>query len=195
MNKPFKLEAFESLPQTLKPSDYVDFLLFFIGEKSCVRLGFNEDCIYKDMIRWCKDNRLSYVVSKAGFMYISKRQPLAWFAKIVDDSTLNHTFLFGKILRYPTCCSKKVASIGECGIDEYEKSLIQNNVFQFPYHIINPEGYVNGYSLISHIPCCVSCKKSLKIAIKAYEIIEKNSENPAFYRWTNHWLHKIMEDK
>lgn len=195
MNNTFNLKAFESLPFTLKPSDYVDFLLFLLREKPCIRLGFNQAAVYQEMIYWCKDNHLTYIVSKEGFMYISKYRTLAWLAKVVDDSTISHAFLLGKILGYPTCCSKKVASMGECGIDEYEKELVNNNLFQAPYHLTNPQGYVEGYSLISHIPCCTNCNESLRKATKAYKVIEKYSEHPAFYRWTTHWFHQHLEDK
>lgn len=188
MNNTFNLKAFENLPTTLKPSDYVDFLLFFLREKPCIRLGVNQESVYEEMAQWCKENNLICIVSHAGLMYISKLKILAWLAKIVDDSIVDHTFLFGKILGYPVCCSKKIASIGERRIDEYEKILVQNESFDAPYHITNPQGYVYGYSLISHVPCCTTCKKSLEKASKVYGVIEKYKEHPAFQRWGSHWF-------
>lgn len=195
MNDSFNLKAFEKLPATLKPSDYVDFLLFFLREKPCIRLGVNQNSVYQEMAQWCKENRLSYVISHGGLMYISKYKLLAWLANVVDDSMIDHAFLLGKILGYPMCCSKKVASIGERNIDEYEKTLVQNNSFHSPYHIINPQGYLCGYSLISHIPCCANCKKSLKKASKAYKVVEKYKEHPAFQRWASHWFCQYLEDR
>ncbi len=188
MHNSFNLRAFEKLPTTLKPSDYVDFLLFFLREKPCIRLGANQESVYQEMTQWCKENNLSYIISSDGLMYIAKHKILARIANIVDDSIIDHAFLFGRLLGYPACCSKKIASIGEGNIDEYEKMLVQNSSFCPPYHITNPQGYLYGYSLISHIPCCTNCKESLKKASKAYKVIEKHKEHPAFYRWTKHWF-------
>lgn len=184
----FNISAFENLPTTLKPSDYVDFLLFLANEKPCLRLGYNQSDIYLEMIAWCKAYKMSYVISKAGFMYISKCFPLANIAKIVDDSTISHTYIFGKILGYPSCCSKRIAMIGERNIDDFEKEFVSNSNFQAPYNIINPKGYIDGYSLISHIPCCTTCKRSLAKARVTYNVILKYREHPAFSKWKNHWL-------
>jgi len=188
MKNKFNLKAFETLPKNLKPSDYVDFLLFLAHEKPCLRLGYNQSSVYQDMLVWCKKNKLAYVVSKAGFMYISNNFLLALVAKTVDDSTLSHTYVFGKILGYPTCCSRRIAEIGENQIDEYEKELVSNSDFEEPYHIINPKGYIEGYSLISHVPCCETCKKSLEKANSAYQVIMKYKEHPSFEKWSKYWL-------
>lgn len=188
MKHSFNLKAFECLPTTLKPSDYVDLLLFLAHEKPCLRLGYNQPDVYLEMITWCREHNLSYVVSQAGFMYISKYFVLAYIAKVIDDSTLSHTYIFGRILGYPSCCSKHIAMIGERNIDYFEKQFVSNSDFHPPYNIINPKGYIEGYSLISHIPCCTTCKKSLKKASNIYNIILKYSEHPAFSRWKSYWL-------
>lgn len=184
----FNLEAFESLPKTLKPSDYVDFLLFLAHEKPCLRLGYNQLDVFLEMITWCKAHKLSYVVSDAGFMYIAKYFALAYIARVIDDSTMSHTYILGKILGYPSCCSKRMAAIGESNIDDFEKEFVSNSSFQAPYHIINPEGYVDGYSLISHIPCCTTCKWSLKKASIVYKVILEHNDRPAFSKWKEYWL-------
>lgn len=189
MNYSFNLKAFESLPNSLQPSAYVDLLLLLGKEKKSCRFSLNQETVCYEMIQWCKINHLSYFLSKTGFMYISTHFFLAWLVKIIDDTKTKHEFLLGKILGYPTCCSRKIASIGESEIDEYEKKLIQHTFFYKPYHIINPEGYLKGYALISHIPCCSTCDKSLKKALKIFRIIEKYKEHPSFYRWTNQWFH------
>lgn len=186
--KNFNLKAFETLPQNLKPSDYVDILLFLAHEKPCIRLGYNHQSVYQNMLAWCKENKLASIVSEAGFMYISKNFFLALIAKIADDSTLNHAYIFGKILGYPTCCSRRIAEIGESKIDEYEKELVSNSDFQEPYNKIDPKGYIEGYSLISHIPCCETCRKSLEKANSTYEVILKYKEHPSFEKWRIHWF-------
>ena len=188
MKTNFNLGAFETLPTTLKPSDYIDFLLFCMNEKSCVRLGQNDGLVYHEMTLWCQKQNLSYVKSESGLMYVSKSKFIAWLAKCTDDSPLNHTYFFGKLLGYPSCCSKKIAEIGENEIDSYEKELVLQNQFAQPFDLINPEGYLKGHALISHIPCCCNCKKSLKLAQKVYQTIIDHKDHPAFVRWTSHWL-------
>lgn len=188
MPQQFNLKAFENLPTSLKPSDYVDFLLFLSHEKPCVRLGYNKTDVYQEMVRWCKAYNMSYVISNFGFMYISSFFILAHIAKIVDDSTISHTYLLGRILGYPACCSKQIAEVGESKIDEYEQEFVSNSKFPKPYHIINPTGYVEGYALISHIPCCATCKQSLRKASVAYQVILKHKNHASFAKWKKHWL-------
>jgi hypothetical protein len=188
MKRNFDLDAFETLPITLKPSDYIDFLLFCMHEKPCVRLGQNDCMVYHEMTLWCQKQKLAYIVSESGLMYVSKSKFFAWLAKCTDDSLLNHTYFFGKLLGYPSCCSKKIADVGETGIDSYEKELVLQNQFIPPFDLINPEGYLKGYALISHIPCCCNCKKSLKLAKKTYQIVQNYKEHPAFARWCDYWI-------
>lgn len=190
LKKSFNLKAFESLPKTLKPSDYVDFIQFFVNEKPVIRLGFNKKYVYNQMILWSKNNQLAYVVSQAGYMYIAKNFFLVNLAKIIDDSTFKHTFLLGKIFGYPTCCSRKISKIGEENIDKYEK-IVSMYKFKAPFDKINPAGYTKGYSLISHIPCCETCKSSLKKAIRANKIIKQYQDHPAFENWKKHHISNL----
>lgn len=188
MKQIFNLKIFEDVPTLLKPADYVDILLFLINKKLTLRLAFNESKSYNEVISWCKKYKFHYIISKSGFMYISKKYLLAWITMKCDDSTYNHTLILGLLLGYPLCCSRKVASIGELEIDNYENELISNNSFEEPYNIINPKGYIYGYSFISHVPCCASCNKSLKIAEKAYKVVKQNKDNPKFSIWKEYWF-------
>ena len=184
------LKMFEELPKDLKPADYIDLLLFLLKEKPCVRLGNNSLRTYKNVAIWCENNDIDYIISKEGFMYISFSWLCANITQIVDDSVFNHTYLLGKLLGYPTCCSKKIANIGETNIDSYERHLISNCKFLKPYDLISPKGYLEGYSLISHIPCCTTCKESLRIAEKVYNVININQNNPMFEKWKLYWFNK-----
>lgn len=184
----FNLKAFELLPNSLKSSDYVDFLLLLNNDKHCVRLGFNDTKVYSKLAKWCKTFNFSYIVSSAGYMYVSKHKIIAYLAKMLDDSTFNHTLFLGIVLGYPLCCSCKMASVGENHIDEYEKNFIKFAKFQNPYNLINPIGYTSGYSLISHIPCSNKCISSLKIAKHTYQIICQHKNNKVFLKWKDNWL-------
>ena len=179
----FNSVAFVSLPQTLKRADYVDLLLLLVGEKKAVRLGANTFDVYEAMRDWCKQTSYRYIISTSGLMYISRK---LWFAKIVsivDNSLFPHEFLLGRLLGYPACCSKKIASLGEQSIDQWECELVESGHFNGEYALINPSGYIEGTSLISHVPCSCNCVKSLKIAKSALRVIKENSDNESFNRW------------
>ena len=103
----FNLSAFESLPQNLRPSDYVDFLLFLGNLKRAIRLGKNSNDIYQLVVAWCQQYRFSYYVSSSGYMYISKTYLTARLICSIDDSPFPHAFLLGLLLGYPICCAKK----------------------------------------------------------------------------------------
>lgn len=188
MGTVFNVNEFENLPLDLKPSDYIDFLLFLSNLKPCVRLGYNKFDVYNKMIIWCKRYDYYYVVSSEKFMYISKKKFINIFAMKVDNSLYKHSFILGLLFGYPSCCSKKIASIGENNIDAYETSLVSNSGFPNPYHITNPNGYIRGECLISHIPCCDHCKRTLLIAQRTYSIIIKYKNHPRFARWKSKWI-------
>ena len=183
----FNSVAYASLPQTLKSSDYVDLLLLLVGEKNAVRLGANTFDVYEEMCNWCKQTSYRYIISKSGLMYISRYLWLARIVSIVDNSLLPHEFLLGRLLGYPACCSKKIASLGEQSIDQWESELVEYGHFNGDYSLIDPSGYIEGTSLISHIPCSCNCVKSLKIAKSALRVIKEYSDNESFYRWKK-WL-------
>jgi hypothetical protein len=184
----FDINAFDNLPNSLKKSDYTDMLLFLINLKPCVRLGSNNDAVYNSMKRWCESNGFSYVVSSEHLMYISKTKLLAKITQVVDDSVFKHSYVLGRLLGYPRCCCKKISSVGENEIDLYEKTLCENEKFIPPFDIINPIGYKEGYSLIAHVPCCSTCKRSLKIARRAKRIIFDNQKNPNMDIWKGYWI-------
>lgn len=183
-----RISAFNKLPEDLKKSDYIDMLLFLIDLKPCVRLGNNNYAVYDRMKSWCNSNGFSYVVSSERLMYIAKSKLLARITQLVDDSCVEHSYLLGYLLGYPNCCCKKISSIGENRIDSYEKELCENEEFRPPFDIINPTGYHEGYSLISHVPCCSTCEKSLKIAKRVMNVIFDYQNNYKMNIWKEKWL-------
>ena len=188
------VEAFDLLPNSLKKSDYVDLLLFLIKEKKAVRLGANSIETYNEMSHWCKQEKYKYVISSSGLMYIAKHSWLAQLVRIVDDATFPHAFLLGKLLGYPSCCSIKAHRLGEQLIDKWENDLVQSGEFVGEYRLINPSGYLQGTSLISHVPCKCSCRKSLRIAKKMLYVIRQNSEKDSFSRWKMWMKQSITSD-
>lgn len=183
----FNIEAFSSLPKNLKSSDYVDVMLLLSGSKRAIRLGKNTTEVYEKMDYWCKKFKYRSKISCSGLMYISKYFGLATLVNIVDDSFFPHAYILGCLLGYPSCCSKKIAKLGEAFIDKWEKKLIMSGGFNIDYTLINPAGYLSGTSLISHVPCSCECKKSLKIAKVTLKTIKMYKDYDCINRWKK-WL-------
>lgn len=183
----FNIEAFSSLPKGLKNSDYVDILLFLSGSKRAIRLGENTDKIYEKMHNWCKKFKYKSKISRSGLMYISNHLWLATLVNVVDNSVFPHAYVLGCLLGYPSCCSKRIAKLGENSIDQWEKELVTSGNFRKDYLLINPADYLLGTSLISHVPCSCQCNKSLEIAKNSLKIIKMYKDYDCIKRWQK-WL-------
>ena len=183
----FNIEAFSSLPKNLKCSDYVDIMLLLSGSKRAIRLGKNTTEVYEKMNYWCIKFKYRSKISRSGLMYISKYIGFVTLVNIVDDCIFPHAYILGCLLGYPSCCSKKIAKIGEPFIDQWENKLVTSGGFNVDYKLINPEGYLSGTSLISHVPCSFQCKISLQIARSTLETIKTYKDYDCINRWKK-WL-------
>lgn len=183
MKKSFNINRYNNIPKGLKKADYVDLLLFQIGLKPCVRLGSTDKRAVTQMKLWCKQNKYKFCLTNENYFYISKYKLIAYITMKVDNSFFEHTYLLGRLLGYPKCCCKKIKEIGEVNIDFWEKEFCKQSVFSGEYKLINPEGYINGESFISHIPCSDSCKASLKIAKTVFSVVNDNKDYDCFDLW------------
>ncbi|MEY0876678.1 DUF483 domain-containing protein [Providencia manganoxydans] len=182
----FNLEAFASSPSDLPKSAYVDLLLFISDIKPAVRIGVLDDVRAFKLYLWAIDFKYFSKIDNDGFVFISKLNNIEHLIQI-DQSNQDHTEELGKLLGYPHCCIKKISEIGESNIDLYEENVVYNWSFENDFQLINPKLYYQGYSLISHIPCSPTCKKSLLIARKTLSVIKNNQSH---YRFSNFkkWL-------
>lgn len=179
----FSIKAFEGLPADLKPSDYVDMLLFLGLCKPVVRLGQNNFMLYRKMNAWCKKYSFKSYVSRAGYMYISKKMFLSYFASIVDDLPFPHEYLLGNLLGYPKCCVKKISTLGESNIDKWESLEFGDDRLVGKYKLIDPKLYRKGTALVSHVPCCNTCAESLHLAKAAQRIVITYRNYECMQRW------------
>lgn len=186
MNKPFDIEAFSDLPECLKPSDYVDMLLFLSFHKPVIRLGKNSDGIYSLASDWCNRHSFRYFISTAGFMYIARKKFLPFITSFVDDLPFPHATLLGKLLGYPKCCTHKITELGENKIDEWELTEFGDELLTGEYSLINPKLYTKGTALISHVPCSNRCEASLRLAYDMKQIIIAHRDNKYMQRWS--WI-------
>lgn len=189
----FLLPEFEALPANLRPSDYVDMLLFLSHNKPTVRLGLNSEAAYQSMADWCTMHHFNYCISQANYMYISTSHYLANLTRIIDDATFPHEFILGILLGYPSCCARKASLVGEINLDQWEQEQYSLFDAQASLQLINPTKYLSGASLIAHIPCSTNCKKSLRIAKKTLSVISQNKASPYFNRWKQ-WVELDKKD-
>lgn len=182
----FPVKEFEDLPEELNNSSYVDFLLFLAKLKPSLRIKLNDECIQDKLKMWCINNHFKFVTNEDNYFYIARDKYSVDQLKRIDDSYDPHEFEFGRLLGYPICCCQKIAVVGEVYIDEWEAIFVKESHFEGRYEIINPKGYSEGYSLISHIPCSPKCMPSLKIAQKVLSIIMRYKYNKYFDKW-NYW--------
>ena len=183
----FDVEAFTNLPGGLRPSDYVDFLLFLSSKKPVVRLGKNGEKVYSSVVAWCKTYNIRYYISAERYMYVSKRFLLPWITSVVDDLPVPHAILLGKLFGYPHCCTQKISQLGEDLIDEWELTEFADEDLVGDYRLIDPKLYRKGVALISHVPCSNKCDASLQIAKDVYQIIAKHRDLPCMENWLSHF--------
>ena len=189
----FTIEAFESLPQKLPKSIYIDFLLFLANLKPSLRIRVSEEENKNALNEWCKTNNFYLLFGKDNYIFIGKNKTIIKKLEETDTSTSPHEYKLGCLLGYPDCCCKKIADISEKNIDKYEEELIKNSSnFQGAFELINPKGYKKGYALISHIPCSYECKASLLIAQKTLYIVAQNNDRKNFLPWINAWKKYVL---
>lgn len=193
----FPLLEFEALPVNLRPSDYVDMLLFLNKDKPAVRLGLNSEVVYQSMTEWCAIYHYNYCISQSNYMYISGSRFLANLIRIIDDATFPHEFILGIFLGYPSCCARKASFVGESKLDQWEQEAYITSSTQIRHQLTDPTKYLSGASLIAHIPCSPNCKKSQKIAKRALSVISQNKTSPYFNRWkywVDYWQNNMKDD-
>lgn len=184
-NLAFPIRAFEELPPSLPPSSYIDFLLLLGGLKPTIRLYVIEARTQHAIEFWGEEYGYASAANPFGYIYIAKTQDAALRLRELDDSPEAHEFELGLLLGYPQCCCRRAAEIGESNLDEWEATISQDAAFRrAPNYLIDPCGYTEGASLISHIPCSVQCKASLSIARATLRIVLYQKNSHYFCRWS-----------
>lgn len=185
----FPVGAFEALPQQgIPPSSYVDFLLLLGDLKPAVRLCVTAIKAQYAVRIWCEDNGYALVSNSHGYVCVARTQYGALRLQALDDGHESHEYEFGLLLGYPPCCCRRAAEIGEINLDEWERTMSQDDLIQrTPNCLIDPRGYTEGSSLISHIPCSAQCEASLSIAKAALRLVNNHRGNKHFSRWAR-WI-------
>jgi len=183
----FPIKIFERLPGELYKSNYIDFLLFLTRLKPAIRIKIVDESTKQKLKIWCLTNQFSFLSNENNYIYVAPDKDTANWLQKTDDAYEPHEYELGRLLGYPKCCCNNISSVGEKNIDEWEDNFIKNSNFANGFEVINPDGYKEGYALISHIPCSSTCKQSLYIAKEALNIVIHYKDNKHFDRWMR-WI-------
>ncbi len=130
---------------------------------------------------WCEQYSFAFKVDDEGYVCVARDIYLASIILSVAQSFEPHELRLGSLLGYPSCCCNFVSVIGEANIDTLAVEVATWS-FVGRFRLINPSGYLDGKSLICHLPCSPECSASLRIAEQALNFIEANYE-PILSPW------------
>lgn len=173
----------KELGQFFQPSSHTDILLFLLGLKPAVRTKILQpNQAISNLEKWIRQWKFFIKIDNEGYIYLSNNDALTDQLFYVDNHEKGHEESLGALLGYPSCCCKKIMTVGECNIDHYEKELTKNK-FYGKFQLINPSSYRKGVAFISHVPCSTTCFQSLEIAIKFAKFLWSKKLNPLFKPW------------
>ena len=152
------------MPDWLKPSAAVDLIQVLVGARPTLRTELRIPASADTVRRWARGLGLYVAIDIDGFVAMSYQPGAARRLLALDRSPGDHTRQLGLLLGYPACCCRAAAFIGEASIDDWAKTASRRLYFG-RFKAINPSGYREGRSLISHVPCSTSCGPSLAIAV------------------------------
>jgi hypothetical protein len=103
----------------------------------------------------------------ACFVVLARTPELAQHILAVDASPFPHEEVLGTLLGYPACCARAIAAKGEQSITE----TLAARTAHPPYpRQLDVSRYLDGISLLSHIPCSPDCTASLHQAEQALAV-------------------------
>jgi hypothetical protein len=151
------------LPGWLPPSAVTDVTLVLHGHKPAARVSVGGRG--GELRRWARRHGLFTSVDADGFAAISRDPATARRAIDLDRRPGRHTLALGTMLGYPPCCSRAAARVGDEGIDRRHEAITTRR-FHGRFRAIDPSGYLEGGSRISHVPCSPRCLPSLRMALR-----------------------------
>jgi len=177
------LQALRSLPREVLPaSAAVDFLHLLACGKPAVRTQIQETNNLTKVAAWCEQYGFAFQSDDEGYICVARDAELARMILLVDQSVEPHEWRLGKLLGYPSCCCNFIAVAGETNIDAIATKITTWS-FVGRFRCINPSGYLEGKSLICHLPCSSECGASLQIAEEVLSFIKVNLCEPILSPW------------
>lgn len=122
----------------------------------------------------------NFVGDGLSHVYISKDEAMAKFLKLLENK--NDDEAVGKALGYPKCCVdffvKNKEKQQKIQNDYILPALENSEGLKFPFYLNYAARYFDA-ALLSHFPHSFNCKKSVNIAKRNLECIQKNSKELA----------------
>lgn len=151
----------DEVPDWLPPSAITDIRLLLRNAKPAARLHVGHHG--GELRRWARRLGLFTSVDTDGYAAISRSPAVARRIIDLDRRSGRHTLALGAMLGYPACCSRAASRVGDEGIDRWHQN-VSGRRFHGRFRAIDPSGYLEGTSRISHVPCSHRCKSSLTLA-------------------------------
>lgn len=168
----------------LRPAARIDLIHLLAIGKPCARVRATDDDGITQLQQWAARHGLFTLTDDLdpGYVFLAREPEIAFHTRAIDQSVETHTYALGRRFGYPECCCDAIARVGEEAIDRHA-ALAADWKYSGRYRLIDPVGYREGSALICHVPCSPTCDESLKLAERAWYIIESHIERPAFARW------------
>ena len=172
---------------SLPPSALVDFVLLCACNKPAIRLIIKSRSAIGAIASWCSSAGFDFASDLESYVCVAREKEDAKRILEIDERPDSHEFILGRALGYPECCCGRIQAVGESNIDLYAEEVA---AWQFAgqYARINPSGYRNGCSLISHLPCHPACDASLMIANLARSFVSEHKREPLLSKLSNSFL-------
>lgn len=164
------------LPHWLKRSARVDLAQLLAGVRPAIRtetVGFVELEVIQ---RWARGFGW-FVALDDPFIALSPIPGLSRRILAIDRQPAPHALRLGLALGYPLCCCRAADRIGENNLDDWSATMGRRAFFG-RFKLIDPSGYGEGLSLISHIPCSPRCAASLKQVNSLLQKVGRSLEGP-----------------
>ncbi|MFN3465003.1 MAG: hypothetical protein ACK4X1_13090 [Terricaulis sp.] len=152
------------LPRWLKVTAGVDLALVITGVRDVMRTDIARPVDAPTLKRFARSLGLYAAIDSDGFVAMARKPGLARRLLILDADPRDHVVQLGHMLGYPPCCCRAAKRIGENELDAWAS---RPRKYVGRYRLIDHSAYQHGKAVVSHIPCSVACKPSLKLALDA----------------------------
>jgi hypothetical protein len=172
------------------PSALTDLLLLAAGCRQTLHVRPWGQGLFAVIVEWARKVNLESMSDDQYVFVISAGSGQAQAALQADRSILPHTRELGLQLGYPFCCSEEMAKWGEAAIDE--GALITSKWSLFgSFRCLRVDGYFDGLSWLSHVPCSPTCHESRSMAEAGHDWLMRQPKLSSLARPWHDWHHLI----
>ena len=180
----YLLEGVKPVARIMAREDERNKVLGFFGEKGLSYAVSDFKVVKQDRDKSYSDKGIKVPIDSKEkgyfFVYVSRDKAKAEKAKELENEN-KHKEL-GVLLGYPECCAeffeKNFSEESEKQNDFTLASLKNSEGFQFPSYTNIASRHFD-LALLNHFPCSFNCEKSVELAKKHLEVIEKDDKEAA----------------